>query len=121
MKQFSLHLYPLEFIGVCLRGNSSLQKQSGSYCRLAARIAETPVRFKLAAHVMSCLLGTSARKNPEIGFAAVIRSQAASAFFLLALQNNRSSTRRSLADWKNLLIFERVETPICGFNIGKPD
>jgi hypothetical protein len=37
--------------------------------------------------------------------------------FLLALQNDRCSTRRFLADRKDLLIFERVETPNCGFNI----
>jgi len=45
----------------------------------------------------------------------------APSIFLLALQDNRCSTRRFLADRKDLLIFERVETPICGFNIRKPD
>lgn len=36
---------------------------------------------------------------------------------LLALQDNRCSTRRFLADGEDLLIFERVETSICRFNI----
>jgi hypothetical protein len=41
--------------------------------------------------------------------------------FLHALQDNRCSTRRFLADREDLLIFERVETSIGGFNIRKPD